>query len=365
LVMISPGQAVLLYLALEGATQTLHSPALAGSLAKEGSWVSVGVASLAALPILVLFLALRRRFPAEDWLSVGERVLGRFLGRILALGYAFYFLELGALALRQFNIFLTTDLLPRTPPVVPMILMIVLSASAVRNGLEVIGRLAELFVPFSFLFTLTVMIVHADHFRLENLKPWLGAGWGPVLGNSLTTLPWLGLIAAMGLVNPSLTGDEKLGRHFLLALLGWGLFHLLFTLVTIGVFGAQLASRLSFPGYSLAERVRIGGFFEGVDLLLFVVWVTGLHLELSFFYLLATLALARFFGLKNYRRLVLPVGVFFLVFSQILAENTAQIQAFRRPGVFLPFNLLFQLVFPLLLLLVAWVRGVSGARPGG
>lgn len=365
MVKISNWQAVLIYFAVQGASQALTLPPVASSLAQEGSWLSVPVAAFASLPILGVVLILARRFPEEDLLQYGERVLGHFLGKALGLAYVFYFLEIAALEVRRFNIFLTTDLLPQTPPTVILVLLVSLSASAARNGVEVIGRLAELFVPFGFLFMFMVLAVHLSHFRAENLRPWLGAGWGPVLANSLTTLPWLGQVFVLGLIYPVIRDQERSGRYFLLASISWGAFLSLFCMITISTFGAPLTARLTFPGYSLAERVRVGGFLEGMDVLLFVIWVTGVFLEVSLFHLLAAQTLARLLHLRDYQRLVLPVGVLMVVLAQIMAENVAQLQAFLRPAVFVPFTLTFQLLFPLGLLLAAWLRGLKGADRRG
>jgi spore germination protein KB len=52
-------------------------------------------------------------------------------------------------------------------------------------------------------------------------------------------------------------------------------------IVTLGVFGAPMTAHLVFPYNALARYVAVGGFIERMNILIVVVWLSGVVVKLA------------------------------------------------------------------------------------
>ena len=94
-----------------------------------------------------------------------------------------------------------------------------------------------------------------------------------------------------------------------------------------------------------------------------LAWVLGGFFKIGVFYYVAVLGSAQWFGLKDYRPLVLPVGIILLALSILLWDGSIVDMLHFIAKVWVPILLIvFEVVIPLLLLIVAMVRGKGGRK---
>lgn len=87
-----------------------------------------------------------------------------------------------------------------------------------------------------------------------------------------------------------------------------------------------------------------------------VTWVAGVLIKISVYYWAIALGSAQLLDLKDYRPLVLPVGVILLALSIMIHDSVMDL--FVYTGTFVNFVLIiFEAVIPLFLLVVAVIRG--------
>jgi len=79
------------------------------------------------------------------------------------------------------------------------------------------------------------------------------------------------------------------------------------------------------------------------------------------FYLAAVLGTAQWLKIKDYRPLVYPVGIFILLYSAALFEDSRELVDFLAT-VFAPYAYFFELIIPLGLLAVALIRKRGGQK---
>ncbi|NLY50975.1 MAG: GerAB/ArcD/ProY family transporter [Firmicutes bacterium] len=154
------------------------------------TWLAYLFALIAGLAVAWLCFALTQRLEVPTIQGIFA-TLGHYMGAPLALLYLWYYLYLCALVLRKISELYVTAVMPETPILVFAGVIVLLAAISVWSGLEIIGRLAELFFPF---IALAILISHVlilatpNLVHWEHLTPVLDRGIKPVLRATLSIL---------------------------------------------------------------------------------------------------------------------------------------------------------------------------------
>jgi spore germination protein KB len=138
-----------------------------------------------------------------------------------------------------------------------------------------------------------------------------------------------------------------------------GFFLVLSILVVIATFGPNVASTFIFATFDAIRMVSLANFLERLDAAMVAIWMLGGVVKVGVFYYAAVLGSAQWLGLKDYRPLVMPVGVILLGLAA-LCPNVVDLLGFISM-TWPPYALLiFEAGIPLMLLTVALVRRKQG-----
>ncbi|MDI3538650.1 MAG: spore germination protein [Bacillota bacterium] len=325
--------------------------------ARQDSWLAVLLALVAGLGASWLWLTLTRILGAPA-ISGILFTLGPYFGIPLALLYLWYYLHLGALVVRNISEIYVTAVMPETPIVVFTGIIVFLAALAVRGGVEVLGRLAELLFPLLVLAILAghILIVSTPRLvRWEYLFPVLENGFMPVLqaAFSMFAFPFGETVLFVNVV-PFTLNKASAGRPVIISTVVVGLLLTVIAVLHTATLGADI-SRLNFPGLAMLREINVGDFVTRMEVLGIFVWTFGTFLKISVCYWALALGLAELLGLADYRPLVLPLGVIMVSLS-ILIYDTFAAMTTVATSLYPFYAFPFQVLFPLLLLLVALFR---------
>ena len=353
---ISPRQAaVLLWFAILP-TAILFLPSLLALRAHQDAWLAVIIATLAAgIPSLCIYL-LARRFPHYTLFQYCELILGKPVGKMVALCFVLAFFLLNSLVIRQFSEFLTTAVMPETPYLFFACSIVAIAIYAARQGLEVIARCTDFIMPLLVAFIVIILLFATPEMTTSNLLPVMEYGLRPVLSGALVSWSYMGQVVILTAYGAFLNSPRALGLSLVTGLAGIAFFLGLVTIGTIFVFGPYEASRQIFVGYNLARVVSLGQFFERIEVLFLAIWVAGVFIKIALNLYVTALGLATVTGLKEFRPLVASLGALNIVISVIIYKNLSEIRSdllMADPG----WTLAWQLLPPVLLLVVAWLRG--------
>ncbi|EKP94750.1 GerAB/ArcD/ProY family transporter [Thermaerobacter subterraneus] len=359
---VSPRQLFVLLFFTISPTTVLALPAMIGQYAGHDAWLAVALVTLAGAAVVRLHLALAHRFPGQGWTDIHRLVLGRWLGSVVNLLTWGWVLLTAAVIAREFGEFVVATVLPLTPLVVIQGTALGLAMWVARDGLEVLARVAELLFPViaaSFVFLLVLLLPNIDG---RAILPLLESGWGNLLRGAVPPLAWLGETVLSLVIHPSLADWDGARRAGSAAVLVVGGLLTLLTLGTILVLG-DTAALFTFPLFAATRTVSIADFIERLEPLLTTVWVGGLVIKMGVWIFAASITGAGAFGVDDYRPLVTPITALVLALSIWLFPSSLEMTDFlARTWPFLA--LLFQVVLPAAVLLLALVRGV-GARGAG
>lgn len=313
-------------------TTTSILPSLTIAFAGRDSWLAVILAILAALPLGFLAAWLGARFPRQTLIQYNSILLGKPLGFLAGLLYIWFFVHIAALVVRESAVGFNLSVLPQTPPIVLVFILVLLAATTARGGIEVIGRLAESSFVLIIFFTLLTLTLPLNLAHLEYLRPVLARGVTREFTAALIPLGLLGELIAANMALPYLTKPEKATRTLFYVVLTSGAIILLFTLVIIVVFGTT-ADNLTLPPFKLARMISIGNFLERIEVIVLAVWTIIALIKTAFYLWIGMLGPAQLFNLRGYRELAYPLGIIVIVLSILAYENFADAARFYTPRV--------------------------------
>lgn len=357
---ISNKQAAFLIISTILATSIIFLPNLIFQEAKQDAWMSVIVVTVFGVAAGFIIASLGARFPRRSVIQYSVDIVGKPLGKVIGLIYVLFFIYINAFIVREIADMFNTNFMPETPVSVFSIGIVFTAAYAVRSGLEVLSRTSEIITPFVLLMLLLIVGLVYPEIDTGLFFPMLEKGFIPVLKGAYSPALFFAETIVMVMLIPYLNKPSGAKGPIISAVLIVGLFQLIVMAVITGVFDG-LASNINFPTLMLARYISLADLIERVEPLIMLTWIGGGFVKVSVFYYCTVLAAAQWLNLREYKALVLPTGVLLTVLSIILWENIVQL-SYQIAKVVPPYFLAIEVGIPLILLVVARLRGKGGAR---
>lgn len=351
---ISNRQIIYLLVIVVTSTAILFLPTMIYKVAKQDSWLTL--VPLVAFGIVVAYIitSLGLMFKDKTIIQYSEIIVGKVLGKIIGLIYCVFFIHIDMVIIREFSELLIGPFLSETPILFFTVGIILASIYAVRSGLEVIARVNEVIFPLFLIAVGGIILMVVKDMEFKNLTPVLAEGLIPVVRGSYNQTLFISEIIVMAMFIPYINIPQKARRSAFIVVVIIGLIGMLIMIGIITVFGTQ-TDRLDYPFLSLARYVSIAGIIERVEPLILFMWVCGVFVKIAVFHYCAVLSLAQWLNLKDYRPLVVPIGVILVVFSIILWGNIAQLTVQLTKILPIPY-LIVEVGIPAVLLITAKLR---------
>jgi len=296
-----------------------------------------------------IYAAIASLNPSKTLVDILKEKMGKVIGNMFAVLYIWYFIHLASLVFRNFGEFICTVTFPETPMVVVIGLFAVILVYAINSGIEVIGRLSELLVP---VIPLVVLIISLSLITVHDFTAFL-----PILENGITPV----LNAAFGFISfpfgeaiaflmlfPHLNKKEKLKKVVFVSAAVSTLLGIILFFRDIFVLGSDLMARSTFIPH--LTSLLIPGL--NVEPLVDINLLIGGGVKISVCIYAAARALSQIAGIDDYRKLTGAISTFCVVLSIWVYENVLEMFNWAEK-VWLYYSIPFQIVVPLLLLLLS------------
>ena len=338
-----------------GGTVLVAPTGLAG-VAKQDSWFAGLLTILISLLFIFIYNQLATLYPSMTYVEYNEKIFGKWIGKLGALLYLFYFFILSSGVLREIGDFFATFILVETPIQMVMIAFLFTSLIGVRLGLEVICRTAVIFFPWIVMMLLMLFLFLIPEIKLENIQPIFGEGMKPIIKGSYHTLglPYLEL-AILLMVTPYVTEKAAMKKAFYRGMVIGSIVLFITIVFCILVLGSEITARQAYPSYSLGRKISIGGFLERIEVVLAFVWIFTVYFKLTICYYGLSLGLAQVLGLKSYKILLFPLAFLIITFAIFSYRDIVHFHAFIAKA-WTPYSLTICFFLPLLLLVVGKMR---------
>ncbi|MBE3589310.1 MAG: GerAB/ArcD/ProY family transporter [Firmicutes bacterium] len=236
---------------------------------------------------------------------------------------------------------------------------------ASSTGIRAVTRMLQIMTPLMVALGVSIFSFAIWGVRPTFLMPhWTGLG-------SIVAGAYRGIFVLAGLQNlfiySAYSDQWPIGRHVMLALLLNAGVLLLVLVTTLGNFGLDALTWITWPGAFLAKSIEVRGFYvERIGFLVILAWVGWVALFLVNTTLTAAMATAQIFGksAEDFRRVVPLLTLAPYALSLVIPDqNTTEWVA---KAIIAPGTLVMLILKPLLLLLAAKLRGIGrqGVPPG-
>lgn len=354
---ISGGQLMAMLVLARFVPVTIEYPLVTGMKSPRDAWIAALFASVLSLLLVILVAHLSLKFPGKTIIEYSQVLLGKHLGKAFGYLLVFYWISVAATVARSVGEAYTIAIMPETPILVFMLVIVFLSANAARNGLEVVARVAEINLYVMAFLGLIIIGLPYKLMRFENLLPIMADGLGPVIEATGVGLSFYAEIMVLGMMVPYLKRPKDAIRYSIYAVLIAGFTMTIFSISLVAVFGPTVSS-LSLPAFSLGRVISIGQFLERIEVIPMGAWTITAAVKLALYVWASAVGLAQLSGLSRYQSLVYPLGAIAASLGMLFFENFVSLQlCFRTTWVF--FSLTVALSTTLLLYIVAFMRKSS------
>ncbi|MEC0227631.1 GerAB/ArcD/ProY family transporter [Paenibacillus alba] len=316
-------------------------------------WISVLIAGFISILLAVICTKVGQRFPGKTFFEFNQLIVGKAIGIAFSLVFCIYYIMMAAFEVRMQAEVIRQFLLDQTPIEVTMITFLAVAAYLIVGQLNPIARLMEFLLPITYISILVVMLLSAQDFDIDRLRPVLGEGIRPVFNGLLSTaLSYSGFESIM-VFTAFVSEPSKMIRS---AIIGVALIIVLYTInaiIVIDVFGVSESSTLTWPTLELIKNVESAGFFlENFEVIFIAVWLVEIFTTYIISHYIASLGISQLFRIKiNY------VHVGLLVVIYIIAIYPSDLNGSIKLGENIGYlSLITAGAMPVLLLIIAVLR---------
>ncbi|MCG8502465.1 MAG: endospore germination permease [Firmicutes bacterium] len=327
-----------------------------GLEAKKDAWLAFFLAIIIVLPLVNIFARLHHIFPDKDLFDMFEICFGKFIGKGIIIVFIWYTFFWAADVLVNYGQFIRLVSLRNTSQIIPIIVLCILCAWGIREGIEVLGRWGEFFFTIPIISIFALIALSIPNMNINNLLPVFYEGITPVLRGTFTAFETpLAQIVAFMAVFPSFHTRKSPYKVYTIGLLTGGLYMFLITLINLLVVGADFAAGSYYPSYDTASRIDVANIIQRIEVVISITFVIGGFIKISILLLCTCKGLTRLFGLKDYRSSVMPISLLAINLSYFLYDSKMHHMEFNDeiwPYYFLP----LQVFLPIILLIIGEIK---------
>lgn len=326
-----------------------------GIEAKNDAWIAITVGGFLGIGIIWFYHKGITLLPGKNLYQLFEFCFGRKASIILAFLYSTYFIYLGSRVIRDVGELITAALMPNTPIEVISITFSLIVGYIIYLGLEVLGRTAEIFSPyiFVFIFLVTIFLLASGTIEVGRIQPVLGEGIRPIakaIFPNIMTFPYGELVTFL-IVLPYVSNTEYRLRISIIGVCIASLLLIIASILTIWTLGVDTMQRSNFPLLSVARIVSIGNFIERIDAFVVFIMLLTILIKSCLFFFAGLKGLEHIFHLP-FRYFAFPMSMLLALFSVLTSLGFADLVQEGLKMVPYYMHIPFQFCIPLLVFMV-------------
>lgn len=325
-------------------------------LAKQDAWISLILAALICLFTTFVAVKLSLLYPDQTFIQYTQTILGKWLGKIILVPYFLIWISVTGIILREYADFVYIALFSSTP--LWVIILIMLGAIVYvtsTGGLRSIGRSSEIIGPISAAGCILVTILSVNDWDWLRILPvYSNTGFLAIVKGSLIPASFLSESFMVVMLIAFMSKPQRAMISSLFGVAAASIAVLAMTLTLLMVFGPNLPAKFLYPLYSAVTYISVMEFIQNVDVLVVLLWITGIFIKLSLYFFITSYGTAQLFHIKKWKHTIWLIAPIVFVIS-LLPRNTIDTMHYARfwLAVIFPVNLVG---IPLLLWIIGTIR---------
>jgi spore germination protein KB len=340
-------------------TSYLTLPTFVAGKAGNGAWFSPFISMLSGIISVVCIGYLRKASPERDIVQWGVVMFGPMIGRVIGIAFSLFCLISGVIIVLEIVGFLCPMILRTTPLIIVLTAILSAIAFMLYHGLEGIARISGILCIFLYVLTTVFMLGSIRAFHVSTFLPVFNRGWSGVFEGSYVPLGWFGEVAILAMFFPYVSRKRPIQiRSLVLIIVFCAILLSGITTTDIGVLGDPETARSNSPTFEVIKYMQWGPFIQHVDAIFLVHWISAMILKAIIFYQAGILGLYRSCGMSESRLLIIPVLGMSIPLALWFFPNQHSISEFNQ-YVFPNYSLIFELLFPLMLCIMQFLKSLK------
>ncbi|WP_233568189.1 GerAB/ArcD/ProY family transporter [Cohnella faecalis] len=273
--------------------------------ARQDMWMSIVLAGLAILLVSAVVTKVTLLHPGQHLIQLCRTILGKWVGTVVIVVYFVQWYTITPIVLRQFNDVLHVMILPTTPKLALMLIMVLLITYAtVTGGIVNIARCSEVLGPIIVLMVVLVFAASLYQVNLHHLLPvFVDNGAVRIAKGALPPASYLGHAVEYLMLASFLRQPSKGAPYVYGAVAVTAFFVLISVMVTQATIGVELSTKMWYPYFEMARKISLFGFIENIDPVTIVIWVASVFIKLAIYLFVIAYGTAEFLGIKKWRHM--------------------------------------------------------------
>jgi len=284
-----------------------------GMIAREigqDMWLATSFATLQGVGMIYIGYLVLKKTPNMDFVELGSAALGRWFGIVVSLVLVVFFFGAFGSVMLTFVYHMRDYFLPEMPLFMFVIAALGIGLYGAFYGLEVMARMAFAGVFFILLLNGLIILGSFHQIDLENLRPVAESGLPRILWASRHgDTDWAMATMVAGMILPFVKHPEVRGRAGMAGIALGGVMVALWPILETGVLSSEVTKEYIIACMKLARSAHIGHFIQRYEMIMVAFFSVSSILQMMMCLFAASLAVSKAVGLKDYRPMLLPVGL--------------------------------------------------------
>lgn len=325
------------------------------SEAKQDSWIALILAMLISLPIIIMYARIIKLYPDMGLYDIVHKLFGKVIANIIILLMTCYAVHLCALVLRDFSEYIKITTLFKTPEIIIIIIILLVSIYIVKSGIAIFGSWVLIALPIIVIMVMVTLVLSLNIFEIENFLPIMETKFKDMslAAYKLTSFPFAETVLFLPMA-ASFQKKDSPYKIYLTALIFGSLLFFLVMFRNLTVLGSNLILDTYFPSFAATRIIELGNFFTRVEGAVTINFLFAGITKVTVCLIAATLGISKLLSIPDYKKIVVPTGLIIFTLSIIIYTNIIEMMDFIE--IYHIYAFPFQILIPLLIWITAEIK---------
>ncbi|MFS0661758.1 GerAB/ArcD/ProY family transporter [Niallia alba] len=338
----------MLYAKSIGMTQGIMAREVKGDI-----WISTFFSTFQGLLIIALIVIVMRRIPEGDLIDQFHQILGKFPGKFVAISVFVFFIGAYGSIMATFVYHLRDYFLPEAPTVLFILAAFLIGIYAIHFGIEVVARMALIGVFSILALNILLMLGSLSNFDIKELLPVFQSGFTETVWASRHHNTDYAMTAMMVcMILPLVRDKQTWMKSSTAGMFYGGMIVVMWPILEAGVLTADVTAQYIVSCMQMARSAEIGLFIHRYEMVMVAFFALSILTQIIMTFLCSAIAVQKIFGLKDYRPVIIPVGIVLSITCYWLVKDHHRAMRFiEGPWVLLSIGTVVGLV------VILWLSG--------
>ncbi|MDD5016876.1 MAG: GerAB/ArcD/ProY family transporter [Eubacteriales bacterium] len=348
-------QAIFLFLTAIYTSNIRFVTKLSIMYAHQAAWLVSLCSMLVFVPLLYVLYKIMNKFKGQSFFDIMCRVFGKTIGHTVFIIQIIWLFILLTLYVTYAGEKLVSSTYVGTDVKLIFFLFLVIVGVMLRYGLQVLCRInTMIFIITVSQFMLILGFLFTD-FSAQNITPISTLDIGPVFSTIVFPLTTFSYFSFIFIFNDQIELGKKNKGKFAFVAIFLTIVNTLKALAVLGVFGYELAKKMTYPFLQAVENITVFSGSSVLDSLFISSWGLQEFILVCFFAYCICRMIKHVFKLTSQTPVLTAILGFCFFFAVCFCDNIFELATFSEKVV-TPVNLMLAIGVPFVLFITAKIR---------